>query len=66
LGNAVKRGQLPAALDLKRAAVALHGYIDGMISQWLLVPDSYDLNKDAVRWVETALDMLRLSTSLRK
>jgi len=37
-----------------------------MISQWLLVPDSYDLNKDAVRWVETALDMLRLSTSLRK
>jgi TetR/AcrR family acrAB operon transcriptional repressor len=66
LGNAVKRGQLPMALDLKRAAVALHGYIDGMISQWLLVPESYDLNKDAARWVETALDMLRFSTALRK
>ncbi|EPA95959.1 efflux system transcriptional repressor EmhR [Pseudomonas umsongensis] len=66
LSNAVNRGQLPENLDTARAAISLHAYIDGILYQWLLAPDSFQLHLDAERWVETGLDMLRLSPSLRK
>jgi TetR/AcrR family acrAB operon transcriptional repressor len=66
LTNAVNRGQLPADLDAARAAISLHAYIDGMLYQWLLAPESFQLHTDAERWVDTGLDMLRLSPSLRK
>ncbi|MDD0974436.1 TetR family transcriptional regulator [Pseudomonas fontis] len=65
LGNAVKRGQLPSDLNPERAAVAMYAYIDGLISRWLLLPDSFELQKDADKWVEAGLDMLRLSPALR-
>ncbi|SDR95255.1 efflux system transcriptional repressor EmhR [Pseudomonas fuscovaginae UPB0736] len=65
LRNAVNRGQLPEDLDTARAAITLHAWVDGILYKWLLVPDSFDLNKDAERWVDTGLDMLRLSPSLR-
>jgi TetR/AcrR family acrAB operon transcriptional repressor len=65
LTNAVNRGQLPENLDTARAAISLHAYIDGMLYQWLLAPDSFQLHIDAERWVDTGLDMLRLSPSLR-
>ncbi|MEE1921190.1 TetR family transcriptional regulator [Pseudomonas sp. 148P] len=65
LGNAVKRGQLPADVNPEHAALALFAYIDGLIRRWLLLPDSFDLLGDAERWVDTGLDMLRLSPSLR-
>ncbi|WP_017906099.1 efflux system transcriptional repressor EmhR [Pseudomonas asplenii] len=64
LRNAVNRGQLPEHLDTARAAISLHAWVDGILYQWLLAPDSFDLNKDAERWVDTGLDMLRLSPSL--
>jgi TetR/AcrR family acrAB operon transcriptional repressor len=66
LRNAMKRGQLPDDLDPERAAVAMHAYIDGILYQWLLAPDSFALADDAARWVEIGLDMLHLSPSLRK
>ncbi|MET1067226.1 MAG: efflux system transcriptional repressor EmhR [Pseudomonas prosekii] len=66
LTNAVNRGQLPEDLDTVRAAVSLHAYIDGILYQWLLAPDSFELATEAERWVDTGLDMLRLSPSLRK
>ncbi|MCO7514616.1 TetR family transcriptional regulator [Pseudomonas guariconensis] len=64
--NAVRREQLPADLDVQRAAIALFAYVDGLIGRWLLLPDSFDLLGDAEKWVDTGLDMLRLSPSLRK
>ncbi|MBV4459880.1 TetR family transcriptional regulator [Pseudomonas sp. COR58] len=66
LSNAVKRGQLPADLDTARAAIAIHAYIDGLLYQWLLAPDSFELQAEAERWVDAGLDMLRLSPALRK
>ncbi|UVM37570.1 efflux system transcriptional repressor EmhR [Pseudomonas sp. B21-017] len=65
LSNAVNRGQLPENLDAARAAISLHAYIDGILYQWLLAPDSFQLHIEAERWVDTGLDMLRLSPSLR-
>lgn len=66
LSNAVNRGQMPEDLDTARAAVSLHAYIDGLLYQWLLAPDSFLLHTDAERWIDAGLDMLRLSSSLRK
>ncbi|MGX1123514.1 TetR family transcriptional regulator [Pseudomonas sp. HLS-6 TE3448] len=66
LANAIRRGQLPADVDPERAAIAIHAYIDGIIKRWLLLPESFDLYKDAELWVDTGLDMLRLSPALRK
>ncbi|HCS41367.1 MAG TPA: TetR family transcriptional regulator [Pseudomonas sp.] len=66
LSNAVNRGQLPENLDTARAAISLHAYIDGILYQWLLAPDSFQLDAEAERWADTGLDMLRLSPSLCK
>ncbi|MCY1430689.1 HTH-type transcriptional regulator TtgR [compost metagenome] len=66
LSNAVSRGQLPENLDTGRAAITLHAFIDGMLAQWLLIPDSFSLHEQAQTWVDAGLDMLRLSPSLRK
>ena len=65
LSNAIHRQQLPENLDVRRAAICLHAYIDGILGQWLLVPDSFELYKEAESWVDTGLDMLRLSPTLR-
>ncbi|MFJ4142289.1 TetR family transcriptional regulator [Pseudomonas sp. NPDC089734] len=65
LSNAVRQGQLPAELDVPRAAVCLFSYINGIIDQWLLVPDSFSLSADAERLVDSCLDMLLLSPALR-
>jgi len=65
LSNAIHREQLPSNLNARRAAIALHAYIDGILGQWLLVPDCFELYKEAEIWVDTCIDMLRLSPSLR-
>ncbi|MEG0637232.1 MAG: TetR family transcriptional regulator, partial [Pseudomonas sp.] len=53
------------AVHPERAAVAIFAYIDGLISRWLLLPESFELQKDAGQWVDAGLDMLRLSPALR-
>ena len=65
LNNAIHRQQLPENLDARRAAICLHAYVDGILGQWLLVPNSFDLYNEAESWVDTGLDMLRLSPTLR-
>uniref|UniRef100_A4XYP6 Transcriptional regulator, TetR family n=1 Tax=Ectopseudomonas mendocina (strain ymp) TaxID=399739 RepID=A4XYP6_ECTM1 len=64
LSNAVGKGQLPAELDCRRAAVCLHAYMEGIEANWLLVP-SFDLAAQAPALVDTVLDMLR-SPALRR
>lgn len=66
LTNAVRQGQLPKDLDTGRAAISLHAYLDGILRQWLLVPESFSLEQEAERLADTMIDMLRLSPSLRR
>ena len=40
---AVGRGQLAASLSVQGAAVGLHSLIDGLMHNWLLNPQSFDL-----------------------
>lgn len=66
LNNAVRRGQLPADLNVARAVISLHGYVDGIVAQWLLLPESFALAEEAQPLVDAVLDMLRLSPALRR
>ena len=53
-------------MNIPRAVISLHGYIDGIVAQWLLVPDSFALAEEAEALVDAALDMLRLSPALQR
>ncbi|OWJ97966.1 TetR family transcriptional regulator [Pseudomonas sp. A46] len=66
LSNAVSRGQLPAGLDCRLAAVSVHAYMEGIQTNWLLAPDGYSLADEAEILVDSLMDMLRLSPALRR
>ncbi len=62
LALAVKRGQLPATLDTRRAAIGLFAYLDGLIHNWNLMPEQYSLAGEAGALVDLFLDGLRRGT----
>lgn len=63
---AVDVGQLPARLDVAVAAPLLHGSLFGVLQNWLMKPGDYSLADVGERNVDALLDMLRLSTALRR
>ncbi|MNR55840.1 HTH-type transcriptional regulator TtgR [compost metagenome] len=65
LRNAVSRGQLPADLDCRRAAISVHAYMEGIQTNWLLVPDGFSLAGEAENLVDSLMDMLNFSPALR-
>ncbi len=65
LRNAIARGQLPADLDARKASITIHSYIRGLLSTWLLLPDSFDLAGEAENLIDACLSMLVHATSLR-
>ncbi len=56
---AIKRGQIPADTDIDRAAIGLFSYIDGLIVNWSMEPDSYALAIQAGALIDIYLDGLR-------
>jgi TetR/AcrR family acrAB operon transcriptional repressor len=58
LRNAVRRGQLPARINVRRAALGLHAYVDGLIYDWLLDPAGFALGREAEALVDQYLDGL--------
>lgn len=65
LKNAIDKGQLPADLNAHQAAVANHALIIGLISNWLFLPGSFDLDKYAEAMVDSYLFMLKNNADLR-
>ena len=57
--NAVRRGQLPATLNVRRAAIGLHAYMDGLIYNWLLNSLSFRLSTEAEALVDQYLNGLK-------
>src|SRR6476469_7520432 len=47
--NAIRRGQLAENLDLPLACRMLHAMIAGLITNWLVMPGTLDLEKEAPR-----------------
>lgn len=60
LANAVRRGQLPANLNLQRAAALLHCTLDGYIINWLHFPERIDLPQEADFLIDTLFTLLAL------
>ncbi len=67
LKAAITQGDLPTGLDTRSAAFGLHSLIDGLISNWVLNPDAFDLEKNASQLIGIYINGLkiRLSNSSR-
>ena len=57
--NAVKRGQLPAGVDARLAAIGLDAMLYGLISKWLADRDYFALARRAEAVVDLYLEGLR-------
>lgn len=51
LRHAVAKGQVMATVDIERAAVGLYALVDGLIRNWLLDSESFDLQQTGERLV---------------
>lgn len=58
LRAAIAQGDLSASLDIRVAAFGLHSLIDGLISNWVLSPNAFDLEKHASKLISTYLQGL--------
>jgi TetR/AcrR family acrAB operon transcriptional repressor len=66
LKNAIDKGQLPADLNIHQAAIANHALISGLISNWLFLPGSFDLDSYAETMVDSYLFMLQHSPTFKQ
>ena len=62
---AANRGQLPRNLDAHKSAVAFQALFIGLMSNWLFMPRSFDLEGSAVAMVDSFFVMLQHSESMR-
>lgn len=58
LNAAIVQGDLSASLDIRVAAFGLHSLIDGLISNWVLSPEAFDLEKHASKLIGAYLQGL--------
>jgi TetR/AcrR family acrAB operon transcriptional repressor len=56
---AIERGQIPPVTDVRRAAIGLFSYIDGLIVNWSMEPDSYSLAEQAGALIDIFLAGIR-------
>jgi TetR/AcrR family acrAB operon transcriptional repressor len=56
--TAVRRGQLPASVAPRRAAIGLHALVDGLITNWLVDPKYFPLERQAEQMVDGYLEGL--------
>ena len=56
LARALKLGQLPEGLDVRRTALGLHALVDGLISNWVKDPEHMPPESDAGLVIDVFLD----------
>jgi TetR/AcrR family acrAB operon transcriptional repressor len=64
-GEAVTRGKLPAATDTKLVVQAINGYLIGLLYEWLIDTDAYDLGTHAGAMIDLFLAGLVVKPPLR-
>ncbi|RYJ17153.1 MULTISPECIES: multidrug efflux transporter transcriptional repressor AcrR [Rahnella] len=64
LVRCIEEKQLPVDLDTRQAAIILRAYLTGLMENWLFIPESFDLEGNAGRFVDTYIDMLCRSSFL--
>ena len=63
--NAVNKGALAAGTNPRLAALGMHSLIDGLIANWVLAPDEFDLMEHAEFAVDTYLNGLGYTAKTR-
>jgi TetR/AcrR family transcriptional regulator, acrAB operon repressor len=66
LANAISKEQLPKDLDLRLGALLLQSTFNGLMNNWLLIPDSFDLVEDANIVLAATFENLRTNPILKK
>ena len=64
--GAVSVGQLPADLDIEMAVPVVHASIIGLLQEWLMNPEAFNIAEVGARHVEATLEMLEKSVHLRR
>jgi TetR/AcrR family acrAB operon transcriptional repressor len=63
--NAKSKGQLADDIDINLASVMLRVTFDGLLNNWLFMPDNFDLVADSARIRMAVIDSLLLHPALR-
>lgn len=66
LQRCIDTGYLPVNLNLSHAVVTMRGYITGLMENWLLAPESFDLYNNAEAYVAILLEMFQFCPTLRQ
>lgn len=64
LKQCIRRGSLPDALQTRRAAILMRGFISGIIENWLFAPGNFNLKAEARLYVDILIEMFRFCPSL--
>ena len=59
LNNAKARGQLPPEFDVRLGAISVLVYVYGLIANWIMTPDLFDIRRDVPHLIEGMVQMLR-------
>jgi TetR/AcrR family transcriptional regulator, acrAB operon repressor len=59
LSNAKTRGQLPPDFDVRLGAISVLAYVYGLIANWTMTPDLFDVKQDVPHLIEGMVQMLR-------
>lgn len=66
LQRCIDGGYLPVNLSLSHAVTIMRSYITGLIENWLVAPDSFDLHKNAADYVAILLEMFLFCPTLQQ
>lgn len=64
LKRCMQSNRLPANLLTRRAAILMRSYISGIMENWLLAPQSFDLKKEARDYVAILLEMFQFCPTM--
>ncbi|WP_236994999.1 hypothetical protein [Hafnia paralvei] len=64
LSNNLKRcvtlNQLPSKLNIEQSVIIIRAYMSGLIENWLLCSENYDLNSNASGLVDNLITLLKI------
>ena len=66
LQRCIDAGSLPVNLNLSYAVIILRSYITGLIENWLIAPDSFELYGNAADYIDILLEMFQCCPTLRR
>ncbi|HEJ9533975.1 TPA: multidrug efflux transporter transcriptional repressor AcrR [Proteus mirabilis] len=65
LFRCIEKRQLPANLDLRRAAIMLRAMMTGLAENWLFSPESFSIKEESQYLVDSFIDMIKHSVNMR-